>query len=129
MNEFIFGHSQMRGGNASLIPPYWLLSSDKPLYLAISSKEQEDKNKPSPRPSPTGRVYSVILRQRSRCTRDIEIVQTCTVLTKEGARRSTRQIEFCINFSRHSEAQRAERIKPMMADGGQEVRRASEFRG
>ena len=69
-------------------------------------------------------MYSVILRQRSRCTRDIEIVQTCTVLTKEGARRSTRQIEFCINFSRHSEALRAERIQPIMVDGGQEVRRS-----
>ena len=31
----------------------------------------------------------------------------------EGACRSTRQIEFCINFSRHSEALRAERIQPI----------------
>ena len=111
-------HSQMHGGNASLIPPYQLPQMSK-----------RTKISPHPNPLPQERVYSVILRQRSRCTRDIEIVQTCTVLTKEGACRSTRQIEFCVNFSRHSEAPRAERIQPMMADGGQEVRRASEFRG
>ena len=56
-----------------------------------------------------------------RSTHDIGIVQTCTVLTKEVACRSTSQIEFCITFSRHSEAQRAERIQLIMADGGQAI--------
>ena len=66
------------------------------------------ENKPSPQPSPTGEG---------------------AICHPEGACRSTRQIEFCINFSRHSEAQRAERIQPMMADGGSEVRRSSNLDG
>ena len=61
------------------------------------------ENKPSPQPSPIGEG---------------------AICHSEGACRSTRPIEFCINFSRHSEAQRAERIQPIMADGGQEVRRS-----
>ena len=61
------------------------------------------ENKPSPQPSPIGEG---------------------AICHSEGACRSTRPIEFCINFSRHSEAQRAERIQPMIADGGQEVRRS-----
>ena len=36
--------------------------------------------------------------------------------------------KFCIDFSCHSEPT-GERIQLMIADGGQDVRRSSEFRG
>ena len=66
------------------------------------------ENKPSPQPSPIGEGV---------------------ICHPEGACRSTRPIWFCINFSRHSETQRAERIQPIMAGGCQEVRRSSNLDG
>ena len=65
------------------------------------------ESKPSPEPSPIGEG---------------------DYRHSEGACRSTRQIEFCINFSRHSEPT-GERIQPMMADGGQEVLRSGDLEG
>ena len=77
--------------------------------VQVFASEQErgskgvGESKPSPQPSPIGEG---------------------AFRHSEEASNSTRQIEFCINFSRHSEALRAERIQPIMVDGGQEVRRS-----
>ena len=76
-----------------------------PLYESEQDRESKGvgESKPSPQPSPIGEG---------------------AFRHSEEASNSTRQIEFCINFSRHSEALRAERIQPIMVDGGQEVRRS-----
>ena len=76
-----------------------------PLYASEQDRGSKGvgESKPSPQPSPIGEG---------------------AFRHSEEASNSTRQIEFCINFSRHSEALRAERIQPIMVDGGQEVRRS-----
>ena len=79
------------------------------------------ESKPSPEPSPIGE--GVICNPEL-----VSGSQETIVFNFEGACRSTRQIEFCINFSRHSEPT-GERIQPMMADGGQEVLRSGDLEG